>query len=122
MNDITSASCPSVGADRGLRTGNIPLGTKISSAAVHVADIISVVVLPVILSEMTRATAEHTLVVRSTASLKACDILAKHANVDLHGHVTAAVCFSWARYLLHELDTLFHGFERLAFKAFCCCS
>ena len=122
MNDVTSASCSFVGANGGIRTRNIPLGTKIPCAATHLADVIGAVFLSVIRSEMAGATAEHTLVLRSAASLKACDILSKHANVDLHGHVTAAVCFAWAGYLLHGLDTLFHGFERGAFKAFPCCS
>lgn len=125
MNHITFASCSFVRANGETRTsvdGDIPLGTEIPGAATHLADVVSVVFLSVILSKMARATAEHTLVLRSAASLIACNILPKHANVDLHGHVTAAVCFSWARYLLHELDTLFHGFERLTFKAFPCCS
>lgn len=123
MNDITSASCSFVGANLNFRTtGDISLGTKIPCAATHLADVVSVVVLSVIRPEMTRATAEDTLVLRSAASLKACNILPKHANVDLHGHITAAVSFPRARYLLHGLDTVLHGFERLAFKAFPCCS
>ena len=66
MNDITSASCPLVGSD-----------------------ITNVVFLPVILSEMARATSEHTLVLRSAGSLKACYILSKLANVGISlGHGT----------------------------------